>query len=512
MADFAALRAADAARFARGERGHVVVQHEAVVRFFAETVDDLFVLLRAERRKHEGLRFAAGEEGGAMGTRKHALADFDRADRAGVAAVDAGFAVEDVGANELGFEFEEDAVDFVHVRSFGAGGFGVGDELGFAGGIDFAELFRTGLLGADAVGFLEAGVAEFDDAGDEGFVLRGGLPVPGRLAGFGDELVDGLDADLHGLVAGHHGFEHRLFRKDVGLGFNHEDGAFRTGDDEVEAGGLEFFRGRVDDDFVIDVADAAGADRAAERDAGDGEGGGGADHGRNVRINGGVGGEDVDDNLDFVEEAVREERADRTVDQAGGERFLFGRTAFALEEAAGDLAGSVGLFDVVDGEREEVLAGLRFLLGHDRGEHHRVVHLADAGAGGLTGDLTGGEGHVVIAEAEGLGHFVEHRHDVFLCAWLSSLTLLINFPGARAIRVRSSLARCGISSLSPFPLCRRGRELMSQRGSFAWKESVPSTNDVGFRCDDGLSSFGRPLSGRNVPSYLRRLRASIRAR
>ena len=43
---------------------------------------------------------------------------------------------------------------------------------------------------------------------------------------------------------------------------------------------------------------------------------------------------------------------------------------------------------------------------------------------------------------------------------------------------------------------------MSQRGSFAWKESVPSTNDVGFRCDDGLSSFGRPLSGRNVPSLL----------
>lgn len=35
---------------------------------------------------------------------------------------------------------------------------------------------------------------------------------------------------------------------------------------------------------------------------------------------------------------------------------------------------------------------------------------------------------------------------------------------------------------------------MSQRGSLAWKESVPSTNDVGFRCDDGLSSFGRPLS------------------
>ena len=39
---------------------------------------------------------------------------------------------------------------------------------------------------------------------------------------------------------------------------------------------------------------------------------------------------------------------------------------------------------------------------------------------------------------------------------------------------------------------------MSQRGSLAWKESVPSTNDVGFRCDDGLSSFGRPLSAVSI--------------
>ena len=199
----------------------------------------------------------------------------------------------------------------------------------------------------------------------------------------------------------------------------------------------------------------------------------------------------MDDNLDFVEEAVREERADRTVDQAGGERFLFGRTAFALEEAAGDLAGSVGLFDVVDGEREEVLAGLRFLLGHDRGEHHRVVHLADAGAGGLTGDLTGGEGHVVIAEAEGLGHFVEHRHDVFLCAWLSSLTLLINFPGARAIRVRSSLARCGIRSLFPCAggggsSCRnavasRGKKVCRQRTTWVLDATTACRRSAG-RC------------------------------
>ncbi len=38
--------------------------------------------------------------------------------------------------------------------------------------------------------------------------------------------------------------------------------------------------------------------------------------------------------------------------------LVLARTAFALEEAAGDLAGGEGLFLVVDGQREEVLARL----------------------------------------------------------------------------------------------------------------------------------------------------------
>ena len=410
MTDFAALGRAHAARFARGERGHVVVEHEAFMRFFAEAVDDLFVLLRAERRRDEGLGFAAREEGGTVGARKNALADFDRTDRARVAAVDAGFAVEDLGAHELGFEFEEDAVDFVHVRGFRAGGFGVGRELGFDGGVDFAELFHAGLLGADRIGGLEAFVGEFDDAGDEGFVLRSRGPVPSGLARFGDEFVDGLDDDLQGLVTRHDGVEHRGFRKDVGFGFDHEHGAFRTGDDEVEAGVLELFGGRVDHEGVVDVAHAAGADRAAEGNAREREGGGGADHRGNVRIDHRIGREDVNDDLHFIEEAVREERADRAVDEARRERFLFGGTAFALEEAPGDLAGGVGLFDVVDREREEVLTGLGFLLGDDRGEDDRVAHLADAGAGGLAGDFARRERHLVGAELEGLRNLVEHGH------------------------------------------------------------------------------------------------------
>ena len=60
------------------------------------------------------------------------------------------------------------------------------------------------------------------------------------------------------------------------------------------------------------------------------------------------------DDLRLVLVAVGEERADRAVDEAGDQRLLLGRTAFALEIAAGDLAGGEGLFLVVDGQREEV--------------------------------------------------------------------------------------------------------------------------------------------------------------
>ena len=118
----------------------------------------------------------------------------------------------------------------------------------------------------------------------------------------------------------------------------------------------------------------------------------------------------MDDDLNFVEEAVREERTNRTVDKTRGERFLFGGTAFALEEAPGDLAGGVGLFDVVDRKGEEVLTGLGFLLRDDRREHNRVAHLADDGARSLAGDFTRGERDVVVAEAEALRNLVEHRH------------------------------------------------------------------------------------------------------
>ena len=444
------------------------------MRFFAEAVDDLFVLLRAERRRDEGLRFAAGEEGRAVGAREHALTDFDRTDRARVAAVDAGFAVQNVRAHELPFKFEEDVVHLVRVGRLRAGSGRIRGELGVDAVVDRAKLLHAGLLRADRIGFVKSSVGEFDDAGDERFIRSGRLPVPGGLAAFGDEFVDRLDDDLHFAVAEHHGFKHRLFGEDVGFRFNHKDGALRAGHDEVETRVLELFGGRVENEAVVDVADAAGADRSAEGNAGNGERGRGADHRRNVRIHGGVGREDVNDDLNFVVEAVREERTDRAVDETRGERFLLGGTPFTLEEAARDLARGIGLFDVVDREREEVLAGLRLLLRDDRGENDRVVHAADAGAGGLTGNFPRFERDVVVAETEALRDLVEHRHGAVSFREKCRFFLMLASRGVRRCLQIFDNARCGRKALEDF-------QKASDRNALCGSESrAGGTETAGF--------------------------------
>ena len=119
---------------------------------------------------------------------------------------------------------------------------------------------------------------------------------------------------------------------------------------------------RVQDVLAVDIADAGGGDRAEERNAGDGQRRRGADQGDDVGIVLQVMAQHGADDLRLVAEAGREQRADRPVDEARGQHLLLGRPAFALEEAAGDLAGGEGLFLVVDGEREEIDPRLRLPL------------------------------------------------------------------------------------------------------------------------------------------------------
>ena len=83
-------------------------------------------------------------------------------------------------------------------------------------------------------------------------------------------------------------------------------------------------------------------------------------------------------------------RIGRSIRRETSVSFSVGRPS-RLKIAAGNAAGGVGLFLVVDGQREEVEAGLGLLGGDDGGEHGGLAVGGEHGAVGLAGDLAGFE-------------------------------------------------------------------------------------------------------------------------
>jgi ubiquitin len=66
---------------------------------------------------HQRLGFAAGEQRRAVGARQHAVADLDGAHGAGVAAVDARLAGQDLAAHDAGLDLEQQAFDLDACRT-----------------------------------------------------------------------------------------------------------------------------------------------------------------------------------------------------------------------------------------------------------------------------------------------------------------------------------------------------------------------------------------------------------
>ena len=111
---------------------------------------------------------------------------------------------------------------------------------------------------------------------------------------------------------------------------------------------------RVDDEVAVDLADPHRAHGRGQRDVGDHQRGRGAVHGEDV-----VGVDVVDRERDrhqlrVVAPVLGEQRAQRAVDHARGQRALLARAALALEERAGDLAGRVHALLDIHRQREEV--------------------------------------------------------------------------------------------------------------------------------------------------------------
>ena len=190
------------------------------------------------------------------------------------------------------------------------------------------------------------------------------------------ELAQFFDASDHlfdFFVGEEEGFNHAGFRDLFGAAFHHGDGIGGTGDDEVEDGLFALGNGWIDDEGIIDQADAYGTDGAIPRNLGDVQGRGNAVHRQHIGFVFLVKGDDEARAVGIAHVAFWEERAQWAVGQAAGERFVVGGAGFTLKEVTWDAASGVSLFAVIHHEGEKALAGLGIAVAH-RGEHHGVTN------------------------------------------------------------------------------------------------------------------------------------------
>ena len=108
-------------------------------------------------------------------------------------------------------------------------------------------------------------------------------------------------------------------------------------------------------------------------------------------------------------ETFWEQRTNRTVNQTAGQDFFFALFAFAFEETAGDFTCCVSTFEIIDSQREEVLAFFHFFVGGNGNQNNGVAHGYFNGSCGLASDFAGFQSNDLITVLEGLNVFIEHH-------------------------------------------------------------------------------------------------------
>src|ERR1051326_3524815 len=184
------------------------------------------------------------------------------------------------------------------------------------------------------------------------------------------------------------GAEHLGFGDLLGTGLHHHNAVFGACHNDVQFGLAAFGIGRIGEILAVPHAHADAPENIGKGDIRDGQSGSSAGDGERVGILFGIGGKDHGDDLSLVEEPLRKQRTDGAIDQAAGQNLFFGGTALTFDQAARDFAGGVGIFTIIDGEREE--SGSRFgLVGHASGdEDDRVPGANDNSAVRLFGHFS----------------------------------------------------------------------------------------------------------------------------
>ena len=142
---------------------------------------------------------------------------------------------------------------------------------------------------------------------------------------------------------------------------DHQHGLVRAGNRQAQLGNRALLLIRVDDDFAVHQTDGNAADRACPRISL-------TAIAAEAPIIAGISGgtscsteSTVATTCTSLRMPLVEQRAQRAVDQAGGQRRLFGRTTLALDETAGDLAHGIHLSSksTLSGKKSDLRAACR---------------------------------------------------------------------------------------------------------------------------------------------------------
>src|SRR5579872_1258426 len=249
VADFATAGTAKEFHFADAERREVVVQHEAIeLVLLEEQVEALHIFLGAEGERRESLCFAAGEERRTVDAREQA--DFARnvTDLVEGAAIGTAASVENVIAEDIFAKALEGALGegalFVH---FLLGLFGNGFDDLFLKGIDEVVAFVLRMLfRIESIAELRAVL--FVQIFVNPFIKRQRLDHDLYRFELRVEFLDGGDDFLDLRVAELESVDDGFFGDFEGAGFDHDDGFFGAGDDDVKQALLLFGDGRISDE------------------------------------------------------------------------------------------------------------------------------------------------------------------------------------------------------------------------------------------------------------------------
>ena len=406
MADFATAWAAQRFDFADAVGREVVVQHEAFGLHARQVFDALVVGRGADGDRNEALCFATSEERRTVDARQNANFACNGADLLECTAVDADAFFGNERSHEVIFEVFVGGDDFAF--AIGEFRFEVGQDVFF----DVAQSCVTLEFCGDRHGGKRfVGIAR-DGVGD---VLRddGGCKFAFRLAdGFGHSALHGEYA-FDGIASEIHGIEEFGFGESFRFAFDHDDSFFASDHDDIGIGLFALAIRRVCNPLSIDSGDSDASDGAIPGQIRQHQCGRSACNGDDIGLAVGVVADDRCNDLDFVVEALWEERADGAVDETAREDFVVGLLAFATEVVAGNFARCIRFFDVFTRQWEEILIAAFVGLRARRDDDHRLARLNHPRAIGLLCNVPVFDRYFVCTQERGIFHNC-HNNPLFV--------------------------------------------------------------------------------------------------